>query len=56
VNDLIEAYNYARIHKPTLNNFLKAHEPLSKNLAEKKYQGKFRDKEAGVYQLFIKVY
>jgi len=56
VNDLIDAYNYAQVHKLTLSNFLKTHQLLSKNLVEKKYQGKFRDKEAGVYKSFIKIY
>lgn len=56
VNDLIDAYNYAQTHKLTFNNFLKTHELLSKNLLEEKYGGKFRDKEAGVYKSFIKIY
>lgn len=56
VQDLIKAYEYAQTHKLTLANFLHTHQLLSHNLVQKKYQGKYRDKEVEVYKGFIKIY
>ena len=57
IEDLKQAYNFAKKHKLTQKNFLQSHQLSTQNiLTEKKYQGALRDKEVYVFKAGIKIY
>jgi Fic family protein len=57
VNDLIEAYKFAKTHVLNKSNLLKAHALLSDNFnLDAKYKGIVRDKNVSIGSFFITVY
>ena len=57
IDDLIEAYQFARTHSLTLPNALKAHKILSRNFSmDERYKGIVRDKDVKVGNIFHTVY
>lgn len=57
VQDLVEAYKFAKNHALNFANVMQAHKILSKNFEmTEKYKGKLRDKEVRVGNLFTTVY
>lgn len=57
IEDLKNAYQFAKSHKLSIDNFLKAHEILSKTIiSDNKYKGKIRDKDVFVFKGGQKIY
>lgn len=57
IDDLIEAYQFAKTHSLTLVNALKAHTILSRNFSmDERYKGKVRDKDVKVGNIIRTVY
>jgi len=57
IDDLIEAYQFARDHALTLPNLFKAHKILSRNFSmDDRYRGKVRDKDVKVGNILFTVY
>ncbi len=57
IEDLKTAYRFAKEHKLTLNNFLKAYKTFTKTLVtESKYRGKIRDKDVFIFSDGKKIY
>lgn len=52
IEDLIDAYNFAKNNNLTQDNFLKTHKLLSKNILIKSKQGRYRDEKVGVFDSF----
>jgi Fic family protein len=57
IDDLVEAYQFAKTHSLTSANLLKVHKIVSRNFSlDNRYKGKLRDKDVNVGNVFQIVY
>ena len=49
IDNLVNAYEFAKNNQLNIKNILKAHDILAKNFLIKSYRGKFRNQPVGVY-------